>query len=606
MMIGLSLALTQPHGGGGGAAPTLNTLTLSTPTGTAGTAGSSAIVGKTGGSTLTLTNNVGGLYSVAGSTLSWTSSVVAATDMPTIRETLAGATNTPKDTTVSVVISAASVTYLPTLSSSPFMLFGMRAMLSASAATPVNLFRLTDSAGTPVHLVVPNKGTATDPVNPHLPDYAAIATWMSGHTAPFSLDIWYDQSGNGKDMTPQGGGATFSADSTVSAPNGGIYPLLCDGQSSTSPIGGGGIQIANSMRADSGGGGFNFNRQAITIFGACEPTTSLDQNCYFMTDNGFGGGSGVIFDTVNRQLACNGGAVGSTTTMIPRAQPSFIGYYGSATETRIYARETVVTGSAMASGTTDQYLNINNGNGGNRGSSKWFGLVAYKAALSSGDITSLTTAWYAMHAIPTVFDSRILFDGNSLMHHWLNNSGAPRSMCSTPANRSTPGLSGTPEIFNLSIPGATAAAQNTGYATRGVQFLVQEGVSLYGGSKTLYIYEGGVNDGSDPTASRTALFVKVHADGCLKIGQMNLLQKGSGFAYIDTANTAVAANTAGADFNILTNSITGIAATQATAATITANTTYFQSDGLHWTKENDYLQASDATNGIHAALVAHL
>lgn len=103
-------AAWKPYTRGGRTAPTLVDLGLTTPTGTAGVAGSSAITNTTGSSTLSLTNTVGGLYSVdsAGRTLNWTTGVVAATDHPVIRETLAGATNTPHDTTLNVVISAAS------------------------------------------------------------------------------------------------------------------------------------------------------------------------------------------------------------------------------------------------------------------------------------------------------------------------------------------------------------------------------------------------------------------------------------------------------------------------------------------------------------------
>jgi hypothetical protein len=74
----------------------------------AGVAGSANVVGLTAGSTLTLTNTVGGVYSLAGTVLSWTSAVASGTDHPVLRETLGSASNSPHDTTLSVVIPGGS------------------------------------------------------------------------------------------------------------------------------------------------------------------------------------------------------------------------------------------------------------------------------------------------------------------------------------------------------------------------------------------------------------------------------------------------------------------------------------------------------------------
>lgn len=90
----------------------LGSLALSTPNGTAGASGSSAITGATPGSTLTMQNTVGGLYSVdsGARSLIWTSSVVAGTDNPVVRETLAGFANSPHDNTLPVTIAASGYT----------------------------------------------------------------------------------------------------------------------------------------------------------------------------------------------------------------------------------------------------------------------------------------------------------------------------------------------------------------------------------------------------------------------------------------------------------------------------------------------------------------
>lgn len=96
--------------------PRLQDLSLSSPTGLAGQSGSSPIVGKTSGSTLSLTNTVGGVFSVQNSPpmLLWNSGITAGTSQPVIRETLATAINSPHDTTVSVAASAPGSTLAPT------------------------------------------------------------------------------------------------------------------------------------------------------------------------------------------------------------------------------------------------------------------------------------------------------------------------------------------------------------------------------------------------------------------------------------------------------------------------------------------------------------
>lgn len=72
----------------------------------AGVAGSANVLGAKPGSTLTLTDTVGGLYSVAGTVVSWTSGVAAGTDHPIIRETNGGFANSPHDTALTVVVAA--------------------------------------------------------------------------------------------------------------------------------------------------------------------------------------------------------------------------------------------------------------------------------------------------------------------------------------------------------------------------------------------------------------------------------------------------------------------------------------------------------------------
>src|SRR5689334_20295602 len=86
----------------------LQVLTLANNSATQGQAGSTTIVGRTPGSTLTLTDTVGGVFSINSVTglLSWTSAIAVGDSHPIVRETLAGALGSPKDTTLTVTAAA--------------------------------------------------------------------------------------------------------------------------------------------------------------------------------------------------------------------------------------------------------------------------------------------------------------------------------------------------------------------------------------------------------------------------------------------------------------------------------------------------------------------
>lgn len=94
-------------------APTLNAVSLSAATVTASApAGTTVgtIVGKTIGSTLSLIDDAGGMFALSGGTIVvGLTALTAGAKSITIRETLAGATNTPRDTVLSVTVSAAPV-----------------------------------------------------------------------------------------------------------------------------------------------------------------------------------------------------------------------------------------------------------------------------------------------------------------------------------------------------------------------------------------------------------------------------------------------------------------------------------------------------------------
>lgn len=104
-------ALDPSVGAGGGGAVTLNTLSVSphdvlesAPAGTV----VGNIVGQSAGSTLSLTNTAGGRFALSGNTIVTGSTALDFETAPshqiTIRETLAGATGSPKDTTLTILV----------------------------------------------------------------------------------------------------------------------------------------------------------------------------------------------------------------------------------------------------------------------------------------------------------------------------------------------------------------------------------------------------------------------------------------------------------------------------------------------------------------------
>jgi P22 tail accessory factor len=83
---------------------TLATLVLSDTTSAAGVDYAATISGNAQGGQLTLISDVGGKYTLSGNLLRGTG-LTAGTDMPVVREFYPGATNSPFDTTFSIVVT---------------------------------------------------------------------------------------------------------------------------------------------------------------------------------------------------------------------------------------------------------------------------------------------------------------------------------------------------------------------------------------------------------------------------------------------------------------------------------------------------------------------
>lgn len=116
--------------------PTLNALSLSPLTATVGSSYTGTISGDTAGSTLTLSNNDGGLFSLSGHTLTGSGFSAGAASIA-VTETLTGATNTPKTTPFTITVSA-----MPSYSTNGVM------FSSALSAMTTGSSPLATSAGT--------------------------------------------------------------------------------------------------------------------------------------------------------------------------------------------------------------------------------------------------------------------------------------------------------------------------------------------------------------------------------------------------------------------------------------------------------------------------
>lgn len=107
----------------------------------------------------------------------------------TIRETLAGASNTPRDTILAMTVDPGIATYLPVVDSSPEGAFGLNKMVAGYSGAALRLIRASDSSQIDIGFVGSAQAFDTN---------AAIAFQGSSTVSIVTL---YDQSGNGNHMT---------------------------------------------------------------------------------------------------------------------------------------------------------------------------------------------------------------------------------------------------------------------------------------------------------------------------------------------------------------------------------------------------------------------
>jgi len=178
------------------ASPTLNTLSLSPLTATAGQTYTGTVSGDTAGSALTLSNNDGGLCGLGGHTVTCTG-LTTGTANVAATETLAGATNSPKTTGFTLTVNALP-SYSPTAVTFSTALSGLTtngAAMTTAAGTVADTshftifaeFRFTSG----VHTVMGNNTTsyATDFIS------SQQNTTDGTESMPGIVPMVFDQSG---------------------------------------------------------------------------------------------------------------------------------------------------------------------------------------------------------------------------------------------------------------------------------------------------------------------------------------------------------------------------------------------------------------------------
>jgi hypothetical protein len=475
--------------------PRLQTLLLSTTAFTAGgSAGDvlAAITGQTPGSTIGVApSDASGLFAVAGGGsqlvkgLNWPISG-ASTPTVALRETLAGAANSPKDTAVGVMISSHVDVFLPTVGSGSFTaVFGMAKIVSGYAAGQP-LYTLTRPDNATFNVLA---GVGNIPAN-----YAAAEAWAVANSSSDKIIVttWYDQMGTAATYT------AVAATAPVWDPRqiwGGIIPMTHDGNPSTVN----GLQNAVFMQM----GGMSINVQAMTVFDVLDPYFSYQRSYYWSART-----SNNTTEVANVYASGNGGVTFQSANLgpQPRAMPSIITTVGSATASKLFMRENKYTGGAYTAGTAVNFY-IGTGLAGNdyfeRGR-RWAWMVA-PASFSDADVATIQTALTGAFTIPNTFTSRLVLSGDSIIEGYL---------CTYAYNISqTLNLPATVELFNVAVGGeqmTSPAADNpsAGYGGFNPKFTAHVGnlyTSAYGAGKCLLLIEDGTNDLGASSLSATAL-----------------------------------------------------------------------------------------------------
>ena len=362
-------------------------------------------------------------------------------------------------------VQFAGTSYLPNVSVAPYAAYGAKRMVQGYAGNLYTLKRVSDGA-----LLNVAAAPGSD-----LPDYTAIASW-AGQSAILVSSV-YDQAGTGPVATWTTNANLPSFD--LSQALAGAVPFLFD----SIP----GVGVGKFLRVNAA-----LDRSALTIFDVVQPMTSANSATLWAI---YGSGlRGALWtDSATPGLRFTGDSTGHNfgASAIPRANPSVIGLSAGLTNTKLYVRETEIVDTA----TQAQAINLlviggdQGTNATNAAAVRW-GFVVYAAQLSSADAIAVRNALTRQFAIPTTFDSRIVFAGDSIM------LGSGTTLVKNIVRQIS--FSGNPELFNVGIGGITVASINSRFSS----FIAPLATTAYG-SRSLMLQEGGTNDlaGGSSTAS---------------------------------------------------------------------------------------------------------
>lgn len=311
-----------------------------------------------------------------------------------------------------------------------------------------------------------------------LPDYTTLATFLAGETIPGVGRITkaYDQSGNGRDWTPP-----ITANrpyiNLAIANDDGLVPICITGQ-----------QGAQPLALGLGITGIAVNRRNHSVFHIAQPMCSLDNVVHWEFRNN----SPTVLESMFTSATIGGlGFYNSSTTALvahPRAMLSFIAATSASTGYRVRLRETTYTGAAFSTATMNSFF-VGLANVGNtfNGEEYFYGCAVYNVAQTPVQEAVAEATAIASFNIPTTFDSRIVFAGDSIIHGYLGTFGKQIP------NLTAALLKGTPEIFNCGVNGQQMAAATIGMvATASVQ--IDPLYTAAYGDKCILVSDGGTND----------------------------------------------------------------------------------------------------------------
>lgn len=465
LSVSASVARAKVAAGGGGVAPTPILSVTGALSFIAGAVAGTlvALIGNVpAGATPTLTPNDGRLV-IAGDAVNGWKAVVGLTASSIGSIPLAVSANGA--TSASAAVSVTAPIYLPVLPNQ-YGAFLTKRLYAGYNGRMFTLQRASDNA---LRDVFPATGS-------DLADNEAVKTWANGSRV--YVKTFYDQFGSSLILT-----WTDTVNMPVYDPSqslAGAIPSLYDSI--------GGIGVSKFLRAD-----VVLDRSALTIFDVVQPLSSQENSTMWAMYNS-GLKATMRVDRAVPGLRFTGDANGHNygTLAIPRVNPSVIGFSSSLTSTKLYIREQEIVGT----GTEAQAINLlavggdQGTNATNASQARW-GYVIYSAQLSTADALAVRDALTQAFYIPTVFDSRVVFTGDSI----TLGSGSRDLLNRIRQMR----LNAKAEMFNCGIGGMTLSTMNTRYAA----FISPLYTSAYGSRRCVVDSQAGSNDFAAGATSAT-------------------------------------------------------------------------------------------------------